>query len=249
MIDREKFKANNCILYIIDKFRKYLLKVIQRMKSSTGAIFDMDGVIVHSNPAHEETIKEFCDKYNQDVTDTFLRENIFGRTNKEWIPQLFGNITDEELSKYADEKEKMFRDRFNPKSAVIKGIESFLIELKNRNIQCALATSAPGENADFILDELKIRHYFSAVLDSSDVDKGKPEPEVYIKAAKALELPPSACFVFEDSLAGVEAGRRSGANVIGITSTHTSEELGDCLRTFDDFTQIDTDELISLIGD
>lgn len=209
----------------------------------------MDGVIVHSNPAHEETIKEFCDKYNQDVTDTFLRENIFGRTNKEWIPELFGNISDDELSMYADEKEKMFRDRFDPKSAVIRGIEPFLIQLKNRKIKCALATSAPGENADFILNDLNIRHFFSAVLDSSDVVKGKPEPEVYIKSAKALELPSSACFVFEDSLAGVEAGRRSGANVIGITSTHTSEELGDCLRTFDDFTQIDMDELLSLIGD
>lgn len=219
------------------------------MKSLAGAIFDMDGVIVHSNPAHEETIKEFCDKYNQDVTDTFLRENIFGRTNKEWIPELFGNISDDELSMYADEKEKMFRDRFDPKSAVIRGIEPFLIQLKNRKIKCALATSAPGENADFILNDLNIRHFFSAVLDSSDVVKGKPEPEVYIKSAKALELPSSACFVFEDSLAGVEAGRRSGANVIGITSTHTSEELGDCLRTFDDFTQIDMDELLSLIGD
>lgn len=219
------------------------------MESSVGVIFDMDGVIVHSNPAHEETIKNFCDKYNQDVTDTFLKEHIFGRTNKEWIPELFGNISDEELLKYADEKEKMFRDRFDPKSAIIKGIEPFLIQLKNRKIKCALATSAPGENADFILDELKIRHYFSAVLDSSDVDKGKPEPEVYIKAAKALELPPSRCFVFEDSLAGVEAGRRSGANVIGITSTHTSEELDASLRTYDDFTQIDMDELISLLGD
>lgn len=209
----------------------------------------MDGVIVHSNPAHEETIKEFCAKHNQDVTDTFLREHIFGRTNKEWIPELFGNISDEEMLAYADEKEKMFRDRFDPKSAVIQGIEEFLIKLKNRNVKCALATSAPGENADYILDELKIRHYFSTVLDSSDVDKGKPEPEVYIKAAKALELTPSKCFVFEDSLAGVEAARRAGTNVIGITSTHTSEELGNCLRTYDNFTQIDTEKLISLIGD
>lgn len=209
----------------------------------------MDGVIVHSNPSHEETIKEFCEKHNHDVSDTFLRENIFGRTNKEWIPELFGHITDEELSSYANEKEKMFRDKFAPKSAVIKGIKSFLEQLKKQDIKCALATSAPGENADFILDDLKIRHYFTTVLDSSDVDKGKPEPDVYIKAAKALKLSPSKCFVFEDSLAGVEAGRRAGANVVGITSTHTSDELGDCLRTFDDFTQIDADELISLIGD
>lgn len=219
------------------------------MNDSIGAIFDMDGVIVHSNPAHEATIKDFCKKYNQIVSENFLRENIFGRTNKEWIPELFGNISNEEISRYGDEKEQMFRDRFDPKSAMIDGVEDFLKKLINRKISCALATSAPGENADYILDELNIRQYFSAVLDSSDVDKGKPEPEVYIKAAKALDLSPSNCFVFEDSLAGVEAARRAKTNVIGITSTHTSEELGDCKRTYNDFTEIDMDDLISLIGD
>lgn len=217
------------------------------MPSLYGAIFDMDGVIVHSNPAHEQTIKEFCRKHDRKVTDEFLRNHIFGRTNKEWIPELFGDITGDTLSAYADEKEAMFRDRFNPSSAKIEGIDSFLEQLREKLIPCALATSAPKANADYILNALNIRSHFSTILDSSHVDMGKPEPEVYLKAAKSLNLPPSQCIVFEDSLAGVESGRRAGAHVVGITSTHTPEELGDCLATYKNFSKIDLDELLKLI--
>lgn len=217
------------------------------MPASIGAIFDMDGVIVHSNPAHEQTIKEFCKKHNKDVSNDFLRERVFGRTNKEWIPELFGDISNNQLNEYANEKEAMFRERFEPLSAKIKGVGPFLKLMEERNIPCVLATSAPGENADYILDSLKIRSHFDTILDSSDVDKGKPEPEVYLKAATSLSLPPSQCMVFEDSLAGVEAGIRAGTHVVGIRSTHTAEELSDCLRTYDNFTDIDLDELLELI--
>jgi HAD superfamily hydrolase (TIGR01509 family) len=217
------------------------------MSDSFGAIFDMDGVLVHSNPVHEATIKEFCKKHNRVADDAFLRERIFGRTNKEWIPELFGEISDEELSEYADEKEAMFRERFDPIGAEIRGATSFLKELHKRSIPCALATSAPAENATFILDKLNIQSYFSAVLDSSHVEKGKPDPDVYLKAADALKLKPSNCIVFEDSLAGVEAGIRAGANVVGITSTHTPEELNSCIKTYNHFDEIDVDELLNMV--
>ena len=72
------------------------------MTDAIGAIFDMDGVLVHSNPVHEATIKEFCKIHNRVVDDAFLRERIFGQTNKEWIPELFGEITDQTLNEYAD---------------------------------------------------------------------------------------------------------------------------------------------------
>jgi beta-phosphoglucomutase len=81
----------------------------------------------------------------------------------------------------------------------------------------------------------------------NDVEKGKPNPDVYLKAAEALKKTPSNCIVFEDSLAGVEAGNRAGAHVVGITSTHTPEELSSCIKTYSHFDEIDLDELLSLI--
>ncbi|REL37587.1 HAD family phosphatase [Rhodohalobacter sp. SW132] len=217
------------------------------MKHLMGTVFDMDGVIVHSNPVHKETIKEFCIKHKQDVSDTFLEERVWGRTNKEWIPEVFGDISAEECEVLADEKEQMFRDRFDPKSAVIPGIVFFLEKLRKQSIPAVVATSAPGENADFILSQLNIRDFFSDVLDSSDVDKGKPEPQVYLKAAERIGLPPSQCIVFEDSLAGVEAGIRAGSKVVGISSTHTPEELSDCAMVISDFNNLKVDDLKRLI--
>jgi len=217
------------------------------MKHSFGAVFDMDGVIVHSNPVHKETIKDFCIKYKQNVTDPFLEERVWGRTNKEWIPEVFGVISEEYCNELADEKEKMFRDRFDPKSAVIPGIVSFLEKLRNESIPAIVATSAPSENADFILSELQITDYFKDVLDSSDVDKGKPEPEVYLKAANRLGLPPAKCIVFEDSLAGVEAGVRAGSKVVGVSSTHSDEELSDCSLVISNFKELKIETLKRLL--
>ncbi|MEX0994491.1 MAG: HAD family phosphatase [Balneolaceae bacterium] len=206
------------------------------MKNNFGVIFDMDGVLVHSNPAHKTAIKKFCDQHQLEASDSFLENRVYGRTNKEWIPELFGDLTDEELKQLADDKEALFRKDFNPVTAMVPGLIGFLDELKNNRVKTMVATSAPGENADYILGSLKIRNYFDSVLDSSHVDKGKPEPEVYLKAASALGLPADRCFVIEDSIAGVQAGVRAGAKVIGVTTTHAPEELENCVKVIDDFT-------------
>lgn len=217
------------------------------MKYNFGVIFDMDGVLVHSNPVHKETIKEFFIKHKQEVSNTFLEERVWGRTNKEWIPEVFGDLSVDLTGELADEKEQMFRDRFDPNSAFLPGIKEFLKELNNKGIRTAIATSAPCENAEFILSELKIKDYFSVILDSSDVDKGKPEPQVYLKAAERLGFPASQCIVFEDSLAGVEAGVRAGAKVVGVTSTHAAEELSGCAMVISDFLELTVDDLAGLI--
>ncbi|MEX0648028.1 MAG: HAD family phosphatase [Balneolaceae bacterium] len=218
------------------------------MNTDFGVIFDMDGVLTDSNPVHKETIERFCKKYNKEVSEDFLLKHVFGRTNQEWIPDLFGNLSGEEVSRLADEKEAMFRDIFDPLPSVIPGLFDFLDQLDKHNIKSVVATSAPRENADFILSALSIENYFDTVLDSSHVDKGKPDPQVYLKAADAIGYPPEKCIVFEDSLSGVEAGIRAGAKVIGITSTHTAEEMENCDKVVDDFTELDFEILEGLIN-
>jgi HAD superfamily hydrolase (TIGR01509 family) len=216
------------------------------MSEIPGIIFDMDGVIVHSNPAHKKAIQIFCEKHNQNLSETFLENRLYGRTNKEWIPELFGDISPDKLKALADEKEQMFRDMFTPEDHIVKGILDFLEELKNQNIPMAVATSAPVENADFILSRLDIENYFEFVLDSSHVDKGKPDPEVYLKAARALGKNARNCIVFEDSVSGVEAGRKAGASVVGVTTTHSAEELSSCHLVIDNFVDLKLADLLSL---
>jgi beta-phosphoglucomutase len=218
------------------------------MENDFGVIFDMDGVLVDSNPAHKEVIKQFCKKYQKDVTEDFLRQRVYGRTNKEWIPEVFGDLPEKYSEKLADEKEKMFRDMFEPDKHIIPGLIGFLGKLRQSGIKCVLATSAPKENAVFILSELGIEKYFIAVLDSSDVNKGKPEPDVYLKAAKKAGYPPEKCIIFEDSIAGVEAGLRAGAKVIGITTTHHADELSECSKVISNFKEVTVADLLDIVN-
>ena len=101
----------------------------------------------------------------------------------------------------------------------------FLEKVKGAGIPMAIATSAPRANVDFTLVHTHIERFFSTILDDSFVTVGKPNPEIYLKSAAALGFPPEHCVVFEDSLSGVKAGKGAGCKVVGVTTTHSREEL------------------------
>lgn len=213
-----------------------------------GVLFDMDGVIVHSNPAHKKAIKKFCQKHNQDLSQDFLENRLYGRTNEEWIPELFGSISDVQLELLADEKEQMFRDMFVPEEHIVSGVIPFIKRLKEEEVKMVVATSAPAENADYILNRLSIYDYFDAVLDSSHVTRGKPHPQPYLNAAKAIGFDASRCIVIEDSVSGVKSGLNAGAKVVGVATTHTREELNSCHLVIEDFEDLTLEDLSALNG-
>lgn len=217
------------------------------MTNKAAFIFDMDGVLVHSNPDHKKAIDIFCKRYNKSVSEAYLRENVYGTTNREWIPKVFGELSLEEVDRLADEKEALFREIFDPKEHEVKGITAFLEAARQGGIKLAVATSAPAENENFILERLGITDYFDAILNSSHVSHSKPHPEIYLKAIEKLELKPTQCIVFEDSVAGVESGRRAGCRTVGVMTTHTAEEMKDCAMVINDFEALDTDAVLELL--
>ncbi|HBX65996.1 MAG TPA: hypothetical protein DEG32_07480 [Balneolaceae bacterium] len=129
----------------------------------------------------------------------------------------------------------MFRDVFDPEEHKVSGIIDFLDRLREHDIKMVVATSAPAENADHILKGLGIEDYFDAVLNSSHVTKSKPDPEPYLKAAKAVNVSPKDCVVFEDSISGVQSGLSAGAMVVGVATTHSHQELQSCQLVVNDF--------------
>lgn len=212
-------------------------------------LFDMDGVIVDTNPAHKTAILRFCDKYHKRLSAEELTTYIWGRTNKEWLRYLFGEtLSDAQLKAYADEKELLFRTIYEPEIKLLNGLEAFLDILDTHNIPKAIGTSAPRANVDFIFKHTGIEKYFDVILDERDVTIGKPNPEIYCKAAKALNFDPVDCLVIEDSFAGVEAGKRAGCKVIGITTTHSDEELSHqgADRTVADFSTLSLTDITNL---
>jgi len=209
-------------------------------------IFDMDGVIVDSNPTHKIALKQFCKKLGYDLSETDLREKIYGRTNRDWLLNLFGQLDEQTIRKYADEKEALFRQLYIDIKPV-NGLLPFLDKLDSLDISRAIATSAPRANVDFTLQKTNTGKYFKTILDDSFVTEGKPNPQIYLKSASALGFDPQNCIVFEDSLSGVQAGKRAGCKVVGITTTHTREELAETDFIIDDFENLEPESLISLL--
>ncbi|HRI79095.1 MAG TPA: HAD family phosphatase [Cyclobacteriaceae bacterium] len=211
-------------------------------------LFDMDGVIVDSNPFHKISLIQFVRKYGFDFTEQQLKEKVFGRTNGEWLTNLFGPMPSARLREMAEEKEKLFREMYARDVKPVPGLISFLEKLEQQKFPKAIATSAPSSNVEFTLDGTGTRRFFKTILDDSFIILSKPNPEIYLKAAAALKMPPEKCIVIEDSLSGLEAGRAAGCKIVGITTTHSPEELvhADCV--IEDFIDLDPMTLIKNTG-
>lgn len=195
------------------------------MKNLKAAIFDMDGVVVDNHHYHFKAWMAFAEKYQFELNAEIYRDKYNGKTNADLFKMIFGNISSEEIKKYADEKESIYHELYEPHMKAHVGLIDFLEFLQRKKIKIALGTSAPTENVDFTLDRLKLRHYFEVIVDGPQVSKGKPEPEVYQRCAMKLGIPAENCVVFEDSLAGLESGERAGCLIVGVATSHEAWEL------------------------
>lgn len=212
-------------------------------------IFDMDGVMVDSNPYHKIALQQFCDQHGYHLTDDELKNNIFGRTNKDWLTSLFGEtVSPEQLKVFEDEKEALFRRIYAPHLQPMKGLINFLNLLRDNRITRAVATSAPPSNVQFILEKTGTLPYFNVILDGNSVENSKPDPEIYLKTAAAIRFLPQKCIVIEDSLSGVESALSASCKVIGITTTHNRQELSHTHKNINNFDELSLHELNSLFS-
>jgi beta-phosphoglucomutase len=182
-------------------------------------IFDMDGVIVHSNPLHREAWAEFNRRHGLETTDAML-ERMYGRRNDQIIRDFFGeDLSEAEVAARGAAKEEIYREMLASRieETLVPGVRPFL-DLY-RGAPMALATNAEPENVDFVLDGAGLRPYFRVVVDGHQVTHPKPHPEIYLRAADLLEIAPVNCIVFEDSHTGVAAARAAGMRVAGIGTT------------------------------
>jgi beta-phosphoglucomutase len=190
-----------------------------------GAIFDMDGVVVDNHKYHFKAWMAFSEKYKFELNSQIYRDKFNGKTNKDLFTMLFGELNLEQIQKLSIEKEEMYQTLYAEDMKAHSGLIDFLEMLKRHKFKIALGTSAPTSNVDFTLDGLKLRHYFDVIVDGSQVERGKPDPQVYQLCAMRLGLLPKECFVFEDSLAGLESGERAGCKIVGVATSHEAYEL------------------------
>jgi len=207
-------------------------------------IFDMDGVICHTNPYHSIAFKKFFQKRNLNPTEAEFRLHMYGKNNGYILSHFLGReIIGQELANLEYEKESLFRELYKAEVDPISGYMNFLLELTSAKLSIGVATSAPRANMDLILDTLDIRQVFQSTLAEEDVKKHKPDPEVYLRSAKNLGVSPENCLVFEDSFSGASAGLNAGMKVVGVLSTHSKDELPPCHSYIEDFTEINFDQI------
>lgn len=188
-------------------------------------IFDMDGVIVDNAVWHLEAFAEFGKKHGLVQTKEDYTK-YFGNTNQTIMDSLFNtHLSSEKLDTLSKEKETIYRELYRPFIQPVEGLPAFLKNASDLAIPIALATSAPLENVEFTLDSTGLKKYFNIISDASMVKHGKPDPEIYLLTAAKLGVQPSDCIVFEDSIAGIQSALSAGMRVIGVATTHKSEEL------------------------
>jgi beta-phosphoglucomutase family hydrolase len=185
-------------------------------------IFDMDGVIVDSNPLHREAWVEFNRRHGVETSDAML-ERMYGGRNDQIVRDFFGDsLPEDEVAAYGAVKEKIYREMLASRieETLVPGLRPFL-DLY-RGSPMAVATNAEPENVDFVLDRAGLRDYFRVVVDGHQVSRPKPHPDIYLRAASLLEIAPSNCIVLEDSHTGVAAARAAGMRVIGLATTYVN---------------------------
>lgn len=217
------------------------------MNQEAAVIFDMDGVICHTNPFHSIAFREFFSIRDLAPTDEEFAEHMFGKSNSYILSHFLKRpIQGEELLQMEQEKEGLFRKIYAPHIEPIDGIIEFMQDLKSHGLKMGVATSAPRANLDLILGTVPIREIFGSILASEDVKRHKPDPEVYLTSAGNLGVTPAQCIVFEDSFSGITAGLNAGMKVVGVLSSHTKEELPPCSLYIDNYTDLSYDKIKGL---
>jgi beta-phosphoglucomutase family hydrolase len=190
------------------------------MSGIRALIFDMDGVIVDSNPWHLVAWEEYNRRLGMAMTQA-MRQGMYGKRNDELIRIYFGeHLADAEVLTHGAAKEALYRSLMKPHldRSLVPGIRDFLAH--HRNLDLAVATNAEPANVDFVLGDTALRPFFNLIVNGDDVTNPKPHPEIYLRVADELGAAPSNCIVFEDSHTGVEAALAAGMRVVGVSTTH-----------------------------
>jgi beta-phosphoglucomutase family hydrolase len=211
-------------------------------------IFDWDGVIIDSSQHHIEAWERLAKEENLFFPKHLFKKS-FGMKNEEIIPNLWKWTNDiNEIRRLDKKKEEIYRNiMIQEGPQKIKGIDNLLESFKQINIPCAIGSSAPFENIIAGLDKINFKKYFKVIVSGDDVKQGKPSPDIFLCAAKKLNVEPEKCIVFEDAKVGIIAAHRAKMKVVAITTTYPEEELKDADLIVNSLKDVNVEEIIKLL--
>lgn len=181
------------------------------------ALWDLDGTLADSEEYHWRSWRDVLRGEGHDITRQQFLDNV-GQKNDRILARWLGDGLDSaSLVRIGDAKEALYREFARREGLVpLPGALEWIAKLRRAGWRQAIASSAPRANVDAMLRALKIETEFDAIIAAEDVSAGKPDPQVFLKAAAALGAAPGRSVVVEDAPAGIEAARRAGMRSIGV---------------------------------
>ncbi len=208
-------------------------------------MWDMDGVLADTSLLHFSTWELVLN--NEGIPfDRQQFHKIYGLKNHDLLPFLAGKpIESHEIERIAAQKEQAFRNILVGNLAPLPGVVDWLRRFQSWGCKQAVASSAPPENVEALVDELHIRQYFDALVTPGDLP-GKPHPAVFLLAARQLQIPPKSCLVIEDSIPGLEAARRAHMRCLAVATTNPPEALNQADLVVETMAQLTDGQVQSL---
>jgi HAD superfamily hydrolase (TIGR01509 family) len=184
------------------------------------AIFDHDGVLYDSLPLHTIAWVEFGRRQNLPIDEQFVR-STFGLTNYTIFERLISpDLPREESKRLGDLKEACYRDMARGQISLMAGVADLIENLKKANFLLAIGSSGPRDNLLLTIQSCGIESHFKSIVGLEDIRHGKPDPEVFLKAAHQAGVEPAKCVVFEDAVFGIQAAKAAGMHAVGVGSTN-----------------------------
>ncbi|MFH1361522.1 MAG: beta-phosphoglucomutase family hydrolase [bacterium] len=210
-----------------------------------GAIFDLDGVIVNTVPFHFKAWQKMFEQYGHDFTLADYLAKVDGRPRLEGAAAILTELSPTEIVKAGEIKQGYYLELLkNEPLEIFESTITLIKEMKANKIKLAAASSS--KNAGMILKKIKLFELFEVNVSGSDFEKGKPDPEIFLTAAKKIGLKPAECVVFEDAKSGVEAAQAGGFQCIGINRHNDSTGLKLADKIVNDVSEISLAEILAM---
>ena len=204
----------------------------------------MDGVIVDNRDAHVEAFRLLAGRYRMDMPPGSL-DWMYGRGNDTILPRLFPPHMVEQIGlvRLGREKEAIYRDIYADRIRPVHGLVTLLSELRRHGVLCAVGSSAPKVNVDYVLEKCTLEDYFHAVVTGDMVERRKPAPDIFPLAAELTGALPQDCLVFEDSESGLRAAHAAGMHSAALATTLSADRLAEFYDgpVIPDFSHVDYD--------
>lgn len=223
------------------------------MSCTFGCLFDVDGTMVDNHPFHRQAWIELGRRHGLPIDEAYYRQHIHSRDNTVIMIQMreqFGNPALPDS--LADEKEAIYRELYCGQVTEIPGLTRFIEELTALGADLAVVSNAPPENVELVLKGLGLRNRFGAVVTPGPELPGKPRPDLFLRAAERLGLPPERCVVFEDSYSGFLAAEAAGMPCVAVIhgmSPVSAPYLNRTAIQVRDFTEITGAQVAQLAGE